>query len=111
MCVDRFVDCVCACTCVGMFLLQVHMLQEALLVTLCSSQCGGTQLNPELVHPPAPTNQPALAGPCLGPLSTGITGGSLHSLDIYVGSGDDLHSQVYVAVTLTTEQSPKLLPL
>lgn len=51
----------------------------------------GSQLNPELVCS-ALTNQPVFVSPHLCLLSCGITGGPLHCLDIYVGSGDDLHS-------------------
>lgn len=49
----------------------------------------GSQLNPELVYPPGLTNQPVSVSPYVCLLSTGITGGPLHCLDIDVGSGED----------------------
>lgn len=81
--------------CVDMSLLQVHILteawgprQESFLVSLYSIHEVGSQLDPELVYPGL-TNQPVSVSPCVCLLSTGITGGSLHCLDIDMGSGKD----------------------
>lgn len=96
----------CKCTCLWRPEAHVRSLSWSLSTPFIEV---GSQLNPELVCPPALINQPVFISPYLCLLSTGITGGPLHCLDIYVGSGNDLHSaQASVAVSLTTKQSPEL---